>query len=154
VNDEPQYTGSQRLVMLYRHLAQGFPVSPAQYAAEHGIKRQSVYYQLALLKRMGFPIANIDHGEWAFGSFQDVSFDLLSMTYGNTHKTAAQRLVSLYQDLVRGNEVSPTKYAKSSGVRRQTIYRQFDLLSQAGIPVTNFGDRGWTLMDYVEYLYD
>lgn len=152
--NEPQYTGSQRLVMLYRHLAQGFSVSPAQYAAEHGIKRQSVYYQLKLLKSMGFPIINTEYGEWSIGEWHDVTLDFLSMTWGNTHRTAAQRLVTLYQDLVRGNDISPTSYARSNGIKRQTVYRQFDLLSQAGIPVTNIGNKGWTLMDYVEYLYD
>lgn len=152
--DTPQLTGSQRLVRLYRHLAQGYTVSPAQYAAENHITRQSVYYQINLLKKMGFPIVSSDYGEWAFGSYEEVGFDFFSMVLGNDHRTAAQKLVSLYQDLVRGYDISPTTYAKKSGVKRQTVYRQFDLLSQAGIPVTNIGDRGWTLMEYLEYLYD
>lgn len=152
--DKTQLTGSQRLVRLYQHLAQGYTVSPAQYAKENSIERQTVYYQLETLKEMGFPIANVDWGEWAFGDYLDVEIDFFEMSYGNTHRTAAQKLVALYQDLVRGNDISPTKYAKQSGVKRQTIYRQLDMLSQAGYPVTNIGDHGWTLLEYVEYLYD
>ena len=146
-------TGSQRLVMLYRQMSQGVVISPSSYASGQGIQRQSVYYQLKLLKRMGFPVVNIDHGEWAFGTYEDVSFDLFDLAYG-THRTAAQKLVTLYQDLVKGYDVSPTKYAKKLGVERQTVYRQLDLLSQTGIPVTNIPGKGWTLVDYVEYLYD
>jgi predicted DNA-binding transcriptional regulator YafY len=154
VSDKSQSTGSQRLVHLYRLLAQGYSVSPVEYAGELGIERQSVYYQLGLLKEMGFPIVNTERGEWAFGTWEDISFDLLSIALGNTHRTAAQRLVTLYQDLVRGKDISPTAYAKENGVKRQTVYRQLDLLSQAGFPVTNMGNKGWTLMEYMEYLYD
>lgn len=147
-------TGSQRLVQLYRWLSQGFSIRPSEYAKEQGIERQSVYHQLNQLRNMGLPIVNIDYGEWAFGDFREVSkFDFMVMAFGYEKRTPAQQLVELYRDLVRGYDISPTKYAKQNGIRRQTVYRQFDLLSQVGIPVTNAG-KGWTLMEYMEYMYD
>lgn len=129
-------------------------MAPAEYAKEHGIKRQTVYYQLKLLKQMGIPIVNTEYGEWSLGEWSDVTLDFLSMTFGSTHMTAAQRLVGLYQDLVRGYDISPTSYARKHQTKRQTVYRQLDMLSQSGIPVTNIGYKGWRLLEYVEYLYD
>ncbi len=102
---------------------------------------------------MGFPIANTDRGEWKMGNWEDVDPDFTSCYLGGEHKTAAQHLVTLYQTLVEGGNISPTAYARKHHIERQTVYRQFDLLSQAGIPVVNTGE-GWTLANYLENGYE
>lgn len=142
---DKQHTGSQHLVILYRFLSQGFTVRPSEYAAEYGINRTSLYHQLKLLKRMGFPVINIDYGEWRMGQDEDSDLGFFGLFMGDDHLTTAQRLVVLYRDMERGQLISPTAYARKAGVRRNTIYRQLDLLSQAGLPVVNT-KLGWKLL--------
>lgn len=64
--------------------------------------------------------------------------------------TGAQRLVKLYERLLSGTPVSPSEYARETGVKRQTVYYQLEMLSQCGIPVVNSGYGQWTLLDFEE----
>lgn len=145
---EDQYTGSQRLVLLYRYASTGQPFSASQFAHEYNIKYHLVYHYLKLLRNMGFPISNSNYGEWIMGDYEDHKFDFSSLIMGNKKFTRAQNLVLLYRELVKGMLISPTAYSKKMGVSRQTVYHQLDLLSQVGIPVINSKD-GWTLIDYM-----
>lgn len=140
---DKQFTGSQRLVLLYRYAANRQPFSATQFAEENHIKYHLVYHYLKLLKKMGFPIVNTTYGEWQWITDEPTR---IVLNYQNQKLTRAQNLVKLYIELQNGNLISPTRYAKSVGVSRQTIYHQLDLLSQLGIPVINLKD-GWTLLD-------
>lgn len=143
-----QYTGSQRLVLLYRYAISAKTFSASQFAHEFNIKYHMVYHYLKLLRGMGFPITNIGYGEWQLGNHEDSKFDMNEFMYGGKKFTRAQNLVILYRELIRGQLISPTRYAKKANVSRQTIYHQLDLLSQMGIQVINTRD-GWTLTDYL-----
>lgn len=141
-----QLTGSQKLVLLYRYASSARQFSVSQFAHEHNIKTYLVYHYLKLLRDMGFPIINTAYGQWELGEPED--FDIMSFLIGGRKFTRAQNLVMLYRELIKGNLISPTRYAKKSHVSRQTVYHQLDLLSQSGIPVINTKD-GWTLMSYL-----
>ena len=58
------YTDSQKLVLLYIRLASGVPVEPAQFAAEMGINRQTVYRQLSRLSQCRVPVYSVGRGQW------------------------------------------------------------------------------------------
>lgn len=72
--------------------------------------------------------------------------------------TGAQRLVLLLIRLQTGDPISPTKYARETGVKRQTVYYQLDMLSACGVPVVNPAYGKWTLLEFVtedkDYDYD
>lgn len=131
-------TGSQRLVFLFRYLTEAKTIRPSEYAKENGIRRQTVYYQLKSLQKMGFIVENVEHGIW----------ELLPPELNVAPKsklTPAMNLVNLYRDLKYGKRIKPSEYAKSVGAKRQTIYRQLDLLSQSGIPIYN--DNGYWIIE-------
>lgn len=98
---------------------------------------------------MGIPIYNSSYGEWKLGDIVDVDYDPFAVSYSGKKFTRAQYLVLLYRNLVRGEIISPTAYARKIGTSRQTIYHQLDLLSQLGIPVINT-NHGWTYAEYME----
>lgn len=62
-------TGAQRLVLLYIRLLTGKPIRPTEYARESGVRRQTVYYQLAMLSQIGVPVVNPIYGRWTLSSF-------------------------------------------------------------------------------------
>lgn len=146
-------TGSQRLVQMYRYLSEGGRINPGRYAQEFGIVRAMVYYYLKVLRNMGVPIVNSEYGEWKLGSYSDVEVNALDFVFGAKTQSRMGQIVNLYRTLVRGELVSPTKYAKRVGTHRQTVYYQLDLLSGSGIDVINLRE-GWTLLEYVECAYE
>jgi predicted DNA-binding transcriptional regulator YafY len=67
--------------------------------------------------------------------------------------TGAQRLVKLYERLLTGEPMNPTDYARSTGVKRQTVYYQLTMLSACGIPVINLSYGKWTLLEFADKGY-
>jgi predicted DNA-binding transcriptional regulator YafY len=65
------YTGAQRLVKLYERLQTGQPLRPVEYAQEMGVRRQTVYYQLAMLSSCGIPVVNCGYGTWTLEEFAE-----------------------------------------------------------------------------------
>jgi predicted DNA-binding transcriptional regulator YafY len=143
---KPQLTGAQRLVHLYRYLIEGGVVRPTEYATENGITRHAVYYQIGTLKKLGMPIVSHAPGEWRLGTSADADPDFSQAALGGSIPTGSRRLMTLYRELLLGNTISATDYAKRHGIRRQTVYHQLDLLSQAGIPIANTEEGQWKLI--------
>jgi hypothetical protein len=134
------YTGSQRLCLLFKYLFEGFVLFPVEYAKDRGLTRQAIYYELKMLRNLGLPVVNSDYGEWLYDK-KIPRNDLPK------HLSASQKLVLLYIDLLTGKTIAPVEYAKAHGVKPPRIYRQLDLLSQAGIPIVMHKRGAWGLME-------
>lgn len=70
--------------------------------------------------------------------------------YKTNRWTGAQRLVKLYERLLTGIPIKPTEYARETGVARQTVYWQLNMLSSCGIPVVNVAYGKWTLLSFAD----